>query len=495
MRSFSFLLILLLISSLSGCLGESAVEERTPESQIERLQVIDITEGKNSSSPGVGCYNSEFCTSYTFYEYGNSLYFSTYPQVNIYSMDTHTISVADDMVASIACSWCKNTEKPMQPIYFEDRAYFIGNDYNIWMNDFSTSKSTLIYDLNALGDSFRQSSGNSKNPAKYLSLIVGETWFFSSDSAEFGLELWSMNLTNHEVALVVDTAPGTFVHGQNQQEYPKDGNPGKHFSMVLGDKLYFSAFNETEHSLWIHDTSNSSTWQIPDVSFSGPTASLKSIEKEPRVVGDVIYFSDMDNILAYNTTNHDLRVVVDELENIGFSFFEYVDGTLFFDARPELTLEDRKLWAHNLSNSTSWLINDRGSFPSSMSGWYGNAIYFRAQSAEFGSELWAFDSGNMTSWMVSDINPGTGSSSPQFLGVGNEDIFYFSADEQIHGRELWVHSTKNGTSWLFADINPGSEGSNPGGINSNTPSVETQNILFFPAYNEEFGIELWRLIL
>ena len=35
----------------------------------------------------------------------------------------------------------------------------------------------------------------------------------------------------------------------------------------------------------------------------------------------------------------------DDLENLGLTFFEYHDGILYFDARPELTFDDRKLWA------------------------------------------------------------------------------------------------------------------------------------------------------
>ena len=149
-----------------------------------------------------------------------------------------------------------------------------------------------------------------------------------------------------------------------------------------------------------------------------------------------------------------------------------------------------------MANSTSWLINEHGSFPDSIiSSWYDNTTYFSAHTAELGSELWGYNSVNLTSWLIDDINNGEDSSSPQYLGIGKDGVFYFSADDGIHGRELWAYNTQTSTSWLFSDINPGSNGSNPGGFNSASSSFETEEILFFAADNEEFGLELWRLIL
>ena len=483
----SLVSILLLAVSLSGCIGDSSDQE------VEQLQVIDITQGENSSSPGGFCFNSEYCTSFTFYEYENNVYFPTSNQVNVYSMDTHTTSPVDDMIPSTACVWCHHNDKSMMPIYFEDRAYSIEDD-GLWMHHFSSSESVLVYDLSALGDGYRPPTGNSKNPGKYLSLVVDEMWFFSSDSADFGLELWSMNLVNHEVSLVIDTAPGKFVHGGDQQEYPRDGKPGQYFSMVLGDRVMFSAFNGHEHTLWIHDISNFSTWEIPHINWTNSVSSSQF--QQPLVVDDVVYFSDLNHLLSYNTINHNLTVVVDDLDVPGLTFFEYRDGILYFDARPEFTSDDSKLWAHNLSNSTTWLTNDHGSFPSSISGgWDDNTIYFSAHTAELGSELWGYNSVNLTSWLIDDINNGEDSSSPRYIGIGKDGVFYFSADDGIHGRELWAHNTQTSTSWLFSDINPGSNGSNPGGFNSASSSFETEEILFFAADNDEFGLELWRLIL
>jgi len=493
MDKFTALILVLSISLFSGCIGDSSDQEIMTGMQVEQLQVIDITQGENGSSPGVLCFNIEYCNYLTYYEFENDVFFSDYSQVSIYSMETHTSSVADDMIVSISCAGCRWIEKSMSPIYFEDRAYFIGGEENLWMHNFSTSTSILVYDLSELGEGYRPLAGNAKSPGKYLSVIVDEKWFFSSDSAEFGLELWSFNLETHELSLVIDTAPGTF---ETTEEYPQDGNPGKHFSMVVDDRLMFSSFNGSEHTLWIHDTTNSSTWEVPQVIWGHQAGSSRDILQEPILVNDIIYFSQMANLIAYDTIDESVTLVVGHLENIGLTFFEFQDGVLYFDARPITTLDDRKLWAHNISNSTTWLIDDEGIAPVSLSStWNNGTVYYTTFLNDYGRELMAYNSVNATSWIVSDINPGRDSSDPEFLAMSDGGILYFSADDGGTGRELWAHNLQNSTTWLFSDINPGSDGSNPGKINSASSVFETDNSLFFAAYNVEYGLELWRLIL
>lgn len=493
MSKFTALFMVFVLSLFSGCIGDSIDKEKMPDMEVEQLQVIDIAQGENSSSPGVLCLNIEYCNSFTYYEYENDVFFSDYSQVSIYSMETHTTSVADDMIASISCAGCRWIEKSMTPTYFEDRAYFIGNDYNLWMHNFSRTSSFEVYDLSELGEGYRPLAGNEKTPGKYLSVIVDEKWFFSSDSADFGLELWSLDLETHELSLVVDTAPGTF---ETTEEYPQDGNPGKHFSMVVDDRLMFSSFNGSEHTLWIHDTTNSSTWEVPQVTWGTPGGSFTDILEEPILVNDLIYFSQMANLLAYDTNDDSVTLVVGDLENIGLTFFEFQDGVLYFDARPITTLDDQKLWAHNISNSTTWLIDDEGIAPVSLSStWNNGTVYYTTFLDDFGRELMAYNSVNSTSWIVSDINPGSDSSDPEFLAMSEGGILYFSADDGGTGRELWAHNLHNSTTWLFSDINPGNDGSNPGKINSASSVFETDDYLFFAAYNVESGLELWRLIL
>jgi len=495
MGKFTALILVLSISLFPGCIGDSTDEERTSK-QVEQLQVIDINQGENGSSPGVFCIYPEYCNSFTYYEYENEVYISDFPnKVSIYSMETHTTSVADDMIASISCASCRWIEKSMNPIYFEDKAYFIGDTSNLWMHNFSTTSSFEVYDLSKLGEGSRPLAGNAKFPGKYLSVIVDEKWYFSSDSAEFGLELWVLDLETHELSLVIDTAPGTF-EGYEDEEYPKDGNPGKYFSMVVDDRLMFSSFNGSEHTLWIHDTTNSSTWEVPQVIWGTRAGSSRDILQEPILVNDIIYFSQMANLIAYDTIDQSVTLVVGDLENIGLTFFEFQDGVLYFDARPITTLDDRKLWAHNISNSTTWLIDDEGIAPVSLSStWNNGTVYYTTFLDDFGRELMAYNSVNSTSWIVSDINPGSDSSDPEFLAMSDGGILYFSADDGETGRELWAHNLQNSTTWLFSDINPGSDGSNPGKINSASSVFETDDYLFFAAYNVEYGLELWRLIL
>lgn len=462
--------------------------------EVEQLQVIDVEPGENGSWPGV-IGNSVYCTRYSYYEFGSQIYFTaaeSSSHVYVYSLDNFSLWLETDMEASISCAGCEAFEKSMNPTYFNDRAYFIGPYDNLWMHNFSTSSSFEVYDLSELGEGYRHLAGNEKTPGKYLSVIVDNKWYFSSDSAEFGLELWSLNLETHELSLVIDTAPGTF---EIYEEYPQDGNPGKQFSMVVDNRLMFSSYNGSEHTLWIHDTTNSSTWEVPQVTWSNQAGSSKDILHEPILVDDIIYFSQRANLIAYDTIDESVTLVVDDLEYIGLNFFEFHDGVLYFDARPTSTLDDWKLWAHNISNSTTWLIDDEGIAPRSLSStWNNGTVYYTTFLDDIGRELMAYNSVNATSWMVSDINPGSDSSYPEFLGISDDGILYFSADDGETGRELWAHDLQNSTTWLFSDINPGSDGSNPGKINSASSVFETDDSLFFAAYNVEYGLELWRLI-
>ena len=45
-----------------------------------------------------------------------------------------------------------------------------------------------------------------------------------------------------------------------------NSNPGEYMSILVGDTLYFSAYDGSSgDELWAHDTSNASTWRVADI--------------------------------------------------------------------------------------------------------------------------------------------------------------------------------------------------------------------------------------
>ena len=75
-------------------------------------------------------------------------------------------------------------------------------------------------------------------------------------------------------------------------------------SILVGDTLYFSADNGSSgHELWAHDTSKASTWQVADInsgtghSYPGNYMSI--------LVGDTLYFRANDGSSGYELWAHD----------------------------------------------------------------------------------------------------------------------------------------------------------------------------------------------
>ena len=63
-------------------------------------------------------------------------------------------------------------------------------------------------------------------------------------------------------------------------------------SMLVGDTLYFSANDGSSgDELWAHDTSNASTWRVADISSTGNSNPGQYLQ---ILVGDTLYFDAND---------------------------------------------------------------------------------------------------------------------------------------------------------------------------------------------------------
>ena len=88
-----------------------------------------------------------------------------------------------------------------------------------------------------------------------MSILVGDTLYFSANDGSSGDELWAHDTSNASTWRVADIRSGT-----------GSSNPGQYMAILVGDTLYFSANDGSSGTeLWAHDTSNASTWRVADI--------------------------------------------------------------------------------------------------------------------------------------------------------------------------------------------------------------------------------------
>ncbi len=299
-----------------------------------------------------------------------------------------------------------------------DTLYFSANDGSsgreLWAHDASNSSTWQVADIES-------GTGNS-NPGQYMEILVGDTLYFGATDGSSGHELWAHDTSNASTWQVADINSGTGSSNPGYCCYP-----GQDMSILVGDTLYFSATDGSSgYELWAHDTSNASTWRVTDIRSGGDSnpGQYMSI-----LVGDTLYFSAEDGsydseLWAHDTSNASTWRVADiNSGSIGSSPGSYmsmlVGDTLYFSAYDASTSSGTELWAHDTSNASTWRVADinsgiGSSTPGqSMSIFVGDTLYFSATDGSSGNELWAHDTSNASTWQVADINSGLATVTPE----------------------------------------------------------------------------------
>lgn len=189
-------------------------------------------------------------------------------------------------------------------------------------------------------------------------------------------------------------------------------------------------------------------------------------------LGDEVFYvrtvSDDPTLRKYNLSSGSstgisgVSPVVSDGSTYSTTDFAVIGSNLYFVANDTY---GRELWTYNAATGQTARVMDinPGAASSDPDGLQvlGQTLYFSATTVNNGNEVWAHHPANSTTWRITDLNPLSGSSSPTCLDVVHGNLF-FAAEDGTSGYEWWIHAPVNGTTWQLADINTGSgDGVNP----------------------------------
>ncbi len=344
-----------------------------------------------------------------------------------------------DINPGAAGSECKNFFHLGDKVVFQAKT--AANGQELWITDGTPAGTNMVKDI-------RPGSGNGVNNTVAINdyfFVWNDVLYFSGNDGQVGNELWRSDGTESGTWLVKDIQP---IFGAN-------GNGNPRYYGTLGDKLYFTAHENSNdgEQLWVTDGTPAGTERF--YTFPGVTGGV-----DPR------YKMEVNGQLVFYAEGNDLGA---------------------------------ELWATDGTPTGTKMIKDintapnTGSFdtqPNSFENRFnriGNVIYFAANDGTNGRELWRTDGTTAGTWMVKDGSAEVPGYSPQLFTV-MDDILYYKFDDETHGIELWrSDGTESGT-WMVKDATPGSQGS------FWLPSFLTAingRIYFGGAKGSAFNVELW----
>jgi ELWxxDGT repeat protein len=299
--------------------------------------------------------------------------------------------------------------------------------------------------------------------------------FFAADDGTHGRELWR-----------TDGAPDATHTGTELvcDLFTAPGFGSSPYNLtVLGDWLYFSADPGIARNALYR--TNGAIDGCEEVT-TAPT--IENVEY-PRVLGDQLWFSAVstDGVEPWMTTSTGAPAQVANINPTGSSNpagFTKLGSYVYFNA--DNGTDGYELWKSNGTGATMAAnINEtpgEGSNPQEL---FASSAYdillFRAYSPTVGWELFGTDGVDVEAF---DINVGVDNSDPgQFTEING--TIYFTAFTDETGMELWSLNETDGLE-LVSDIYPGTSSSSPQQLRA------IGNWLYFTANAGAFGYELWR---
>jgi ELWxxDGT repeat protein len=305
-------------------------------------------------------------------------------------------------------------------------------------------------------------------------VTVGQTAYFTADSAATGREVWKTDGTAAGTAFVKDVWVGA--SGGFQSEI-----------VPLNNRIAFQASPGYGNfpPLWASDGTEQGTQP-----FFSPTEFSKHSRAESlvsvgsgllfRTFGDQLWFSDGTaegtRVLTSNgvaTDSGRVRAVA-----VGSTFFFVAQNEQGYelwktDGTPESTQMVCDIATGGASSTPNHLVNVNGT------------LFFVANDGVTGPALWKSDGTAEGTVLVKDINPGGIEGTVEGLTAFGDKLL-IQANDGFHGTELWISDGTSEGTQLLADLTAGTAST------SFQQFAVAGEFAFFVANDGVHGEQLWR---
>lgn len=323
----------------------------------------------------------------------------------------------------------------------DNKAIFVADDgthgIEIWVSDGTATGTQMLKDiLPGSGDAIDEVAG----------IKVNNKIYFGAQDATYGNELWVTDGTPAGTKIFKDINPGTGA-GLNSDNFA-----------YLNGNMFFTASNGTDGwELWMSDGTDVGTKMVKDINpgigNSYPNELTTALGKVFFTANDGTHGTELwvTDGTAQGTTmvadlytgqgNSSIRTLTEYNNKLYFS------GGITGTSQMELHSTDGTIISlvKNINSSSSSNPSDLIVF--------NNKLFFGARESASGEELWVSDGTEMGTVLLKDLNPGTPSGDPYYIGELNGKLL-FSAVDGTNSRKLWhTDGTANGTA-VYADINP-----------------------------------------
>ena len=267
----------------------------------------------------------------------------------------------------------------------------------------------------------------------------------------------------------------------------ENSNPGELISFA--GKIFFAANDGTHgQELWRTDGAPDATHTGTELVCDIATGAGESSSPYNLIVyGDHLYFHATNGDSEMYRTNGEINgceeVDINPTGSGGFSEARVVGDQLWFSSTNGIDGVEPYLY-NDVNGGMVYDINPTGdSFPSGFTK-LGAQVFYAANNGTDGYELWRTNETGTA--LAANINetPGEGSNPQELFAPAAYDILLFRAYSPTAGWELFG---TDGVNLELLDINEGAESSDPDQF------TELNGTVYFTAFTDETGMELWSL--